>query len=31
LDYELREGGSRVLANLNRLAQTTQTTLPVSN
>jgi hypothetical protein len=29
LDYELRDGGSRVLANLNQLAQTTQTTLPV--
>jgi hypothetical protein len=29
LDYELRDGGSRVLANLNRLAQTHQTTLPV--
>jgi hypothetical protein len=29
LDYELRDGGPRVLANLNRLAQTGQTTLPV--
>src|SRR5262249_51286044 len=29
LDYELRDGGPRVLANLNRLAQTDQTTLPV--
>jgi hypothetical protein len=29
LDYELRDGGAQVLANLNRLAQTTQTTLPV--
>ena len=29
LDYELRDGGSRVLANMNRLAQTEQTTLPV--
>jgi hypothetical protein len=29
LDYELRDGGPEVLANLNRLAQTTQTTLPV--
>jgi hypothetical protein len=29
LDYELRDGGSGVLANLNRLAQTQQTTLPV--
>ena len=29
LDYELRDGGPQVLANLNRLAQTTQTTLPV--
>jgi hypothetical protein len=29
LDYDLREGGPQVLANLNRLAQTTQTTLPV--
>jgi hypothetical protein len=29
LDYELRDGGSQVLANLNRLAQTQQTTLPV--
>ena len=29
LDYELRDGGPPVLANLNRLAQTTQTTLPV--
>jgi hypothetical protein len=29
LDYELRDGGSQVLANLNRLAQTAQTTLPV--
>jgi hypothetical protein len=29
LDYELRDGGAQVLANLNRLAQTQQTTLPV--
>jgi hypothetical protein len=29
LDYELRDGGPAVLANLNRLAQTKQTTLPV--
>jgi hypothetical protein len=29
LDYELRDGGPHVLANLNRLADTTQTTLPV--
>jgi hypothetical protein len=29
LDYELRDGGAQVLANLNRLAQTEQTTLPV--
>ncbi len=29
LDYELRDGGPAVLANLNRLAQTEQTTLPV--
>ena len=29
LDYELRDGGPQVLANLNRLAETTQTTLPV--
>jgi hypothetical protein len=29
LDYELRDGGARVLANLNRLAETDQTTLPV--
>jgi hypothetical protein len=29
LDYELRDGGAAVLANLNRLAETTQTTLPV--
>jgi hypothetical protein len=29
LDYELRDGGSQVLANLNRLAETAQTTLPV--
>jgi hypothetical protein len=29
LDYELRDGGPRVLANLNRLAQAEQTTLPV--
>jgi hypothetical protein len=29
LDYELRDGGPPVLANLNRLAQTEQTTLPV--
>jgi hypothetical protein len=29
LDYELRDGGPGVLANLNRLAETEQTTLPV--
>jgi hypothetical protein len=29
LDYELRDGGPQVLANLNRLAGTAQTTLPV--
>lgn len=29
LDYELRDGGQAVLDNLNRLAQTQQTTLPV--
>lgn len=29
LDYELREGGSTVLANMNRLAETEQETLPV--
>jgi hypothetical protein len=29
LDYELRDGGAHVLANLNRLAETEQTTLPV--
>jgi hypothetical protein len=29
LDYELRDGGAQVLANLNHLAQTQQTTLPV--
>ena len=29
LDYDLREGGPQVLANLNRLAETAQTTLPV--
>jgi hypothetical protein len=29
LDYELRDGGPQVLANLNRLAETEQTTLPV--
>jgi hypothetical protein len=29
LDFELRDGGRQVLANLNRLAETTQTTLPV--
>jgi hypothetical protein len=29
LDYDLRDGGPQVLANLNRLADTTQTTLPV--
>jgi hypothetical protein len=29
LDYELRDGGPPVLANLNRLAGTAQTTLPV--
>jgi hypothetical protein len=28
-DYELRDGGPRVLANLNRLAETSLTTLPV--
>jgi hypothetical protein len=28
LDYDLRDGGPQVLANFNRLAQTTQTTLP---
>ena len=28
LDYELRDGGPRVLANLNRLAETEQTALP---
>jgi hypothetical protein len=28
LDYDLRAGGPRVLANLNRLAETAQTTLP---
>jgi hypothetical protein len=29
LDFELRDGGPQVLANLNRLADTRQTTLPV--
>ena len=29
LDYDLRDGGPQVLANLNRLAQAEQTTLPV--
>jgi hypothetical protein len=29
LDFDLRDGGRPVLANLNRLAQTEQTTLPV--
>ena len=29
LDYELRDGGAQVLANLNRLAETAQETLPV--
>jgi hypothetical protein len=29
LDFEVRDGGPQVLANLNRLAQTAQTTLPV--
>jgi hypothetical protein len=29
LDYDLRDGGPQVLANLNRLAETTLTTLPV--
>jgi hypothetical protein len=29
LDYELRDGGAAVLANLNRLAETTQSSLPV--
>jgi len=29
LDFELRDGGSPVLTNLNRLAETAQTTLPV--
>jgi hypothetical protein len=29
LDFELRDGGRPVLANLNRLAETEQTTLPV--
>jgi hypothetical protein len=29
LDFELRDGGPQVLVNLNRLAQTEQTTLPV--
>jgi len=29
LDFELRDGGPSVLANFNRLAETTQTTLPV--
>jgi hypothetical protein len=29
LDFELRDGGAAVLANLNRLAETEQVTLPV--
>lgn len=29
LDFELRDGGAQVLTNLNRLAETQQTTLPV--
>jgi hypothetical protein len=29
LDFDLRDGGPSVLTNLNRLAETTQTTLPV--
>ena len=29
LDYELRDGGAQVLANLNRLAESAQQTLPV--
>jgi hypothetical protein len=29
LDYELRDGGPQVLANLNRLAEAGQATLPV--
>lgn len=29
LDFELRDGGPQVLANLNRLAETNQTSLPV--
>jgi hypothetical protein len=29
LDYDLRDGGPQVLANLNRLAEAAQTTLPV--
>src|SRR5262249_30012064 len=29
LDFDLRDGGPQVLANLNRLAETAQTTLPV--
>jgi hypothetical protein len=29
LDFELRDGGPQVLANLNRLAETAQSTLPV--
>ena len=29
LDYDLRDGGPQVLTNLNRLAETRQTTLPV--
>src|SRR5262249_43460778 len=29
LDFELRDGGAKVLANVNRLAETEQTTLPV--
>jgi hypothetical protein len=29
LDYDLRDGGAQVLANLNRLAESAQTTLPV--
>jgi hypothetical protein len=29
LDFELRDGGPPVLANINRLAQTNQTSMPV--
>jgi hypothetical protein len=29
LDFELRDGGPKVLANINRLAETSQTSLPV--